>query len=698
MSAFVEAGPAGQTLQRLLDPRSIAVIGISEGSGFADSVRRSLAADAEFFFVHPRAERVFGHATYPDLASVGRPVDAVFSVVAAERTVDVVRDAVRIGAGGVVTVAGGYAESGPEGLRLQQAMAEHALAANMPVIGPNGVGMVNVPRKLDLCILADFARRPGGLSVAMHSGAMIEALAASAWRAGGVGFNLMVSAGNEAVTDIADYLNHFAADDATRVIALVIETIRRPDAFFSAAARCLQAGKPIVALKLGRSERSQRMAASHTGTLTGDAWVYDVAFEQAGIQRADDIDDLVDRVQFLEQLPPRRWTPVKGLAVLTGTGGFAQLASDLASEESVDIPEAVALRPFVESMIPGCTIANPLDATGFINGSDDRWSRIVGEFVNSGHFDTYLFAGQHADWDRGEPMAKPFVAAGRDGDGAFVIAPLAGHAGSWLDPYRSAEVAVGNGLRGSLRGISTMARFMRKRRNARVNSAADVPALHRPHARALRQSGGQLFPFDATMRLLALAGIPTAPYHLIDEGSPPVLPPFDGPFVVKLADLAHRTEHGAVRLDVSAADLAQAVVELRDLAVGQGLPSNIAVQPMVYGHGEAFIGLRGSTELGPVVAFGLGGVFVEVLGRVGGRMAPMSERDAAELLAEFDDLGVLQGFRGGREWDRSALVEVLTAAGRLAAAGRDWIESIDVNPLIVTDTGLVAVDGACFVR
>jgi acetate---CoA ligase (ADP-forming) len=239
---------------------------------------------------------------------------------------------------------------------------------------------------------------------------------------------------------------------------------------------------------------------------------------------------------------------------------------------------------------------------------------------------------------------------------------------------------------------------MRKRRDARVNSANDVPALHRPDARTLGQGGGQLLPFDATMRLLALAGIPTASYHLIDGGSPPVLPPFDGPFVLKLADLAHRTEHGAVRLDVAAEDLPQAVAELRDIAASQGLPSSIAVQPMVYGHGEAFIGLRGATELGPVVAFGLGGVFVEVLRRVGGRMAPMSDHDAAELLAEFDDLGVLQGFRGGRAWDRPALVEILMAAARLAAAGRHWIESIDVNPLIVTDTGLVAVDGACFVR
>lgn len=685
-------------LDRVLDPKTIAVVGISETSGFADAARRSLDADAEFFFVHPKANQIFGRQTYPDLASVGRPIDAIFSCVSAARTVEVVEQAAAIGAGGVVTVAGGFAELGEAGAPLQRRMVEHARAGNLPVIGPNGVGLVNVPRKLDLVILPNFARRPGGLSVAMHSGAMIEALAASAWRAGGVGMNLMISAGNEPVTDMADYLDYFARDEGTRVIALVVEKIRRPRAFFDAAARCLDAGKPIVALKLGRSERSRRMAASHTATLTGDTWVYDVAFDQAGILPAHDIDDLVDRVQFLEQLPRGRWSPVRGLAVLTGTGGFAQLASDLADGEKIDIPEAPRLRPFVAEHVPGGLVPNPLDATGFINGSDERWATIVGEYAAAPEFDAYLFASQHADWDHNEAMSDAFAAVARDSEKAFVVAPLAGNAGRWLERYRPDGVAIGNGLRGCLRGLSTMSRFMRLRPGTRVAPASEIAPRPAPDVATIEVAEGAMLPFAATMDLLAAAGIPTAPYHLIPASAAVTPPAFAGPYVAKLADVAHRTEHDAVRVGVEPGRLRAAVDDLRAIAAADGLAPLVAVQPMVAGHGEAFIGLEGSSELGPVVAFGLGGVFVEILKRVAGRMAPMTHGDAADLIAEFDDVALLDGFRGSPAWNRAALGEVLVAASRLAASGRDWIESIDINPVMVTSDGPVAVDGLCLVR
>jgi acyl-CoA synthetase (NDP forming) len=695
-----ESGDARSSLERMLNPRSVAVVGISDASRWGAGARRSLASDAEFFFVHPKAETVFGHPTYADLRSIGRPVDAVFSAVSAERTVDIVEQAVEIGAGGVVTYAGGFAELGPRGLELQRRMRAIAQAGGLHLVGPNGVGLINVPRKLELTMLAPFERRVGGLSVAMHSGAMIEAVGSAAWRAGGVGLNVLVSAGNEAVTDLADYLDYFAEDPGTRVVALAIEKIRRPDEFFAAARRCLDAGKPIVALKLGRSERSQRLAASHTGSLIGDAWVYDVALRQAGVQLAADVDDLVDRVQFLEQLPRERWSPVRGLAVLTATGGFASLASDLAEEEKVDMPEVERLRPFIEENVPGGTVPNPLDATGFVNGVEGLWDKILQEYADAPELDAYLFASQHAEWDiGGRHLADGFAAVGRDRrDKTFVVAPLGGVAGWWVEEYRKDDIAVGNGLRGCLRGLSTMAGFMRTRSDARVAPATEVPALARPRGELLDVPEGRMLSFAATMELLRSAGIPVAPWHLVPADGAIGAPPFEGPYVVKLADVAHRTEHGAVRVGVPGDGLAAAVAELRDLAARDGLPAAVAVQPMVVGHGEAFVGIQAGGELGPVVAFGLGGVFVEVMKRVGGRMAPMSEQDAAELIDEFTDTGVIDGFRGAPAWDRGPLADLLVAASRLAAGGRDWIASIDVNPVIVTADGPLAVDGLCLVR
>lgn len=688
-----------QSLERLVRPKSVAVVGVSESSRMAVAIRRSLGSGAEFFFVHPKASEVFGHQTYPSLRDVQRPVDAVFSAVSAQRTPEVVKQAAELGAGGFVTIAGGFAEAGPEGAALQAAMTETARAANISLVGPNGIGLINVPGTLDLSMLAPFERRPGGLSMITASGAMIESVAAAARRVGGVGLNLLFSSGNEPVTDMADYLDFLAEDDATHVIALAIEKIRRPDAFFDAARRCLMTEKPIVAVKLGRSERSKRIAISHTATLVGDAWAYDVAFRQAGILMADDIDDLVDRVQFLEQLPRHKWTAVRGLAVLTATGGFAQLASDIADAENVNMPEAPRLEKFVAENIPGCTVTNPLDTTGFVMSEDGLWDRVLAEYAAADEFDAVLFASQHADWDTGVVhLADSFVNAMKDTDKAAVIAPLAGNAGDWLEKYRADEVAVGNGLRGCLRGFATMAAFKRLPPDTAVRPATLVPEIPRPAADPLRVSDGWMLPFGAAMGLLRASGVQVADYQILAEDDDAVLPAFGGPYVVKLADVAHRTEHGAVVTHVEPGNFRATVDKLRALARSHALSSKVVIQAQVSGFGEGFIGIDARSELGPLVAFGPGGTYIELMRRIAGRIAPMSRSDARQLLEELSDTAVFDGFRGARAWDREAIADTLTAVGQLAAGSRQWLSSMDINPLIITERGPVAVDALCLVR
>jgi acetate---CoA ligase (ADP-forming) len=688
-------------LDRVFNPKSVAIVGASETNPFAPHTLGTLDSDADVFFVNPRYHSVFGQTSYPSLRALGKPIDAVFSLMNAERTTDLLEEAGECGAGGLITIASGFAEFGSDGITLQERLRAAALAANMPIIGPNGVGYINVPKKLDLTMLPPFSRRPGGVSMIAHSGATIEAAGAAAWRAGGVGFNILISAGNEPVTDMADYLEYLVDDPDTEIICLVLEKIRRPDAFFAAAARAREAGKPIVAVKLARTERTQRMAKSHTGTLTGDAWVYEQAFKQAAILRADELDEMVDRVQFLEQLPGSRWSPVKGLFVYTGTGGFAAMAADLADTEGVDIPEVERLSDFIGSVVPGGGVPNPLDATAFLMGSrPESVESIMQTYLAAPEFDTNIFLSQFADWDHGGKVsAENFAQRTQASGNPTIIAPLAGVGGQWLeDLRRDYGVAIGNGLRGCLRGLNTMATFVRSRPDARLNDPRQVPAVPRPGVAPVASESGPMLPFAATMDLLASAGLPVAPYHLVASPAEAGSVPFEGPYVVKLADISHRTEHGAVRLAVLDGGLEAAVGELRALAGRDGLPDLVVVQPMIEAEGEAFIGIRGQSELGPVVAFGLGGVFVEVFGRVSGRLAPLVPADAAELIAEFDDLGVLNGLRGKRPWDRDALAAILVSAGTLAASGRDWIDTFDINPLVYGPDGFAAVDGLCLLR
>lgn len=519
-------------------------------------------------------------------------------------------------------------------------------------------------------------------------------MAASAWRAGGVGFNMMISAGNEPVTDMADYLDFLVDDPETRVICLVVEKIRRPDMFFAAAARARAAGKPIVAVKLARTKRTQRMADSHTGSLTGDAWVYDQAFKQAGILLAGEVDELVDRVQFFDQLPSERWSAVNGLFVMTATGGFAAMAADLSDEEGVDIPDVEELANWVGALLPGTTVANPLDATGFAAFHHDLFSQLLETYTEHPQFDAFVLFHQLAEWDIGSSaITKIFAEKCRNTGRPVVISPMAGPGGRWLDSIRlEHEVAVGNGLRGSLRGFNTMASFVRSRTDAQVQSARAVPQIARPRTVPINSEIGPILSFEDTMNLLEQAGIPTARYMVLSSNST-VEVTFAGPYVAKLADIAHRTEHDAVRVNVAGEDLLAVVGGLRALAQKEGLPEVVVVQEYVPALGEAFIGIRSTTELGPVVAFGPGGVFVEVLRQVSGRLAPFLRCDAAELITEFDDTGVFNGIRGQEPWNRAQLEDILVAAGDLAAASRSWVETIDINPLIHDHDRLVAVDG-----
>jgi succinyl-CoA synthetase beta subunit len=209
-----------------------------------------------------------------------------------------------------------------------------------------------------------------------------------------------------------------------------------------------------------------------------------------------------------------------------------------------------------------------------------------------------------------------------------------------------------------------------------------------------------MLPFDATMQLLTEHGIPVAPYYMVAADADPstVQAPFGGPYVVKLADVGHRTEHNAVRLRVDAATLAAAITDLRAIAATDGLSPLVVIQPMLEIIGETLLGIQADSELGPLVVFGLGGIFVEVLNRIGGRMAPFDRDEARALIDEFVDIKVMHGFRGQPAWDLDALADILLAASSLAANGKSWISTLDINPLVYGPTGFQAVDALLLVR
>ena len=336
----------------MLNPVTIAVVGASEKLGMSNNaVLPMLDVGRNVYLVNPNRDRVYDRPCAPNLGALGEPVDAVLSLVSAERAIDVVAEAAALGCGGVVVAAGGFAELGDGGAELQHRLVE-AAGPEMAVMGPNCSGFLNVRTKANLFTGGRITLDPGATAVISQSGFLLRScLAAGLQRR--LGFGVAISSGNEAVCGIADYIELLADDPETSVICLVIEKIRDASAFLASVARARASGKGVVALKLGRSERSRHIMRSHTGAIADESWVYDLVLRQAGVVTAGDVDDLLDRAQLLSQLPPARWRPIRGVAVMASSGGVAGVAADLSLQEDVGLPELAPLGAVGPAADPG---------------------------------------------------------------------------------------------------------------------------------------------------------------------------------------------------------------------------------------------------------------------------------------------------------------------------------------------------------
>jgi acetate---CoA ligase (ADP-forming) len=684
-------------LGRVFRPESVAVVGLSDNSIFSHLFSPDSTPGMAWHFVNPRHESVLNHPTVPRLSDVDTPISVVMSLLPAQASTELVEEAADLDVAGMILVASGFAEAGHDGAVLQQRIARAARRAGMPLIGPNGLGFVNARHRVMLTIAGHHHRRPGGLSIVSQSGATLSAATMAAWEYAGCGLNLTISAGNEAATDIADYVDYLAFDDDTTAIGVILEEIRRPAEFFAAAARAIARDKPVVALKLGRTRRASQMAASHTGAVAGESWVYDIALRQAGIALASDPEELIDRLALFDQIPAARRTEVRSAGVVTLTGGMASLSLDLAAEEGLVIPPLPSFQGWIDTTFKPGFPANPLDAGA---RGLKLWPEIVDRYVSSPALDAVLVINPLAEGDEitNAQIITGFNASAAGASKPLVLANLSGVPAPWARSLMCDRIACGRGLRGSLRGLRTIGAFTRYRERP-PDEPAPVDPLPPPAVLA-GPAGSAMVPFAAAMSLLAGRGIPVAPYVLIDATSEVSAAsiPFEPPWAVKLANVAHRTEIGGVRTDVGIDDLPLAMAGLREVARTAGCSVEIAIQPMLAPFGELFVGVHGQTSLGPAIVVGPGGVALELLPAPAGRMAPITRAQADDLIAEIQLGEIMRGFRGRPAWDLVSLADILVRVAQLGADGSGWIESLDINPLIFGPAGFHVVDAVLFPR
>jgi acetyltransferase len=683
----------------LFDPDRVAVVGATDRPG---SVGRALVENllatftGEVVPVNPNHDRLFDRDCPPDLAGAGE-IDLAVVAVPAPAVAGVLRDAAAAGVEAAVVVSAGFAETGPEGAERERELAAVAAETDLTVIGPNCVGIVSTSCGLN-ATFAPVGADPGPVSFVSQSGAFVTAVLD--WAADrDLGFRRVVSLGNEAVVDEVDLLGWLGADPGTDVVLAYLEDVVDGRAFVETA-RAVTPETPVVALKSGRTEAGARAVASHTGSIAGSEAAADAATTAAGVLRARTAGELFDYGQALAgQSPP----PTDAVAVVTNAGGPGVMATDAVGDSRLSLADlGEPTRERLRAVLPPAgRPANPVDVVG--DADLDRFGAaldaVLGDdAVGAGIViaaPTALFEPRdlaEVVLDTRRRHATPVVTCLMGGDRAVAAARRLDDEGvpNYFDPARA------------VRSLAALAEY-REIAGREPDPPATFDDTDRERARAVLATagdrpGGRLG-VEATP-LLDAYGIPTPAAEVVDgpDAARAAAERLGGPVVMKLVspDVIHKSDVGGVELGVEPAD-APAVYErlLGRARAAADDPEVLGVQvvetvPTDDGV-ETLVGLSRDPQFGPLVAFGLGGVHVEVLDDVAVRLAPPGRRTAREMTAAIRAAPLLRGARGRPAVDLDAVVDAICRLGRLAA---DFpaIRELDVNPLLATPDGVCALD------
>jgi acetyl coenzyme A synthetase (ADP forming)-like protein len=677
------------SLEPFFEPATVAVVGASRRRGTigGELFRNILEADfvGAAYPVNRDGVPVAGVRGYRSIAEVPEPVDLAVLCVPATAVLEVAEEALHARVRALLVISAGFAETGSEGAERQERLLALVRAHGARLIGPNCLGIAVPGRGLD----ATFASRsspPGSIGFSSQSGALGLALLEAAVTRG-LGLSAFVSIGNKADVSTNDLLEWWEDDEATEAILLYVESFGNPRKFGRIARRVARR-KPILALKSGTSASGQRAASSHTAALAGSEAAVDALFEQAGVIRAASLEELIDAAVLLSG---QARLEGRGVAILTNAGGLGILCADACDAAGLELPalgddtvEALG------AILPAeATLRNPVDMLGSATAesyeralpmllADPHVSAVIVLFVPAVSATADEVALAVAETARRLDGTKPVLAVVMSSDGVPHALRGSHHVSAFAYP-ESAARALGR--------VADRAEWLRRPQGA-------VPELDGvDHARAAEIVGASLERSEdawlepATVRELLLAyGVPLVPERVAasPEEAVSAARELGYPAVVKTAAPgAHKTETGGIALDL-ADDAAVAAAATR-----VGTP--VIVQPMLSGGAELLAGIVQDPVFGPLVAFGPGGVFAELIGEAAFRIAPLTDLDAEELVTRGKAGRLVAGFRGAPPADRAALEDLVH---RLARLGEDFpaVAELDLNPVLALPDRCVAVD------
>jgi acetate---CoA ligase (ADP-forming) len=713
-----------QRVAEFFAPRSIALVGASDTSGWARFIlaaSKAVGYPGPLHAVHPVHRVVFGRPAVPSLRDLPEPVDLAFILAPTQAVPAVIDDAAAATIGNVVVLASGYREAGSRGRELEDELVARAAAHGIVLLGPNCLGFLNTgAAAAPFALTVPLPLAAGPVGIGLQSGALSSALLAFA-RSQAIGVSTVASLGNEAMITTADVLDYLVEDEQTTVICLFLEEIGDPAAFSAAALRADQAGKPVIALKVGASPAGQEAALAHTGAVAGDDAVVDAVLRQLNIIRVASIEELLTTAKLLgyHQIPRGR-----RMGVLTASGGACDIIADRASAHGIEIPPfAPATTETIAAHLPSfAATRNPLDVTGYVlaNARTSPLTAIdhaLDAALADPGLDFVLFTGftvpdsrppdealaglmeSRIDWLAGRIRAAPIPAIPLSltctDIGAYPRQLLGEHDVHLLSGMELGIQAIGNALswqegRGRVRRLPA---WPRPGDGAAGAAAIAAGGMSRPPGASPAAAWSEL----RARELLAGAGIPVVPGAPARSAAEAVAAAgrVGRPVAVKIcsAQITHKSDIGGVALGLgSDAEIRVAYERVTSAAARAGDESGeVLVTAMRTGGTEVLAGVSVDAGFGPVLAVGLGGIFVEVMRDVSLRVLPADPDEVERMLAELRGLPVLTGGRGGIPADLGALARVISDIGALAGSV-PGLRALEVNPLWVRGDQIEALD------
>ena len=689
-------------ISRLMRPQTVAVIGAS--ADIAKTAGRPVAYLLKHGFsgvvypVNPKATEICGLTCYPDIASLPTVPDVGIVLLGAERAHQAVKELAQLGCAAAIVLASGYTEVGEEGAKRQAELI--AAAGSMRILGPNTIGLVNITDQIVLSASGalEMDHFPSGaISLVSQSGGILGSLLSRA-SARGIGLAKMISTSNEVDLELADFIDWLVDDEATRVIALYVETVRDTHKFRAAALRAAQAGKPIVAFKIGRSEAGAKAAISHTGALAGSDRMYDALFQQTGILRAQRFDELLD---MPAALATARTLYGNRVAILTSTGGAGTLVSDALGVSGFETPppdaQTAAKLRALQQGDHAALDRNPIDVT-LAGLQPELLKGAISAVLSSPTYDALVVIVGASALAMPELMSNAIKSCMSLSDKPILayISPHAPNIGSLLtqggvpafSAPESCSAALGAMLHASQARTSTYATPPAGKPQCSVLGSWPSGSLDEEQAKRLFSSFG-----IASVRETVVTTAEQAQAALVTLGERAVLK-------VLSSEILHKSEIGGVAVNVSKAAMSDRLFRMtQDVKDRSGItPQRFLVQEMVAGGVEIILGMHRDV-LGVAILLGMGGVTAELLQDTTLRLLPstggLSAQTAREMVMSLKTWPLLDGYRGRPKSDVEALVKAIVAFSEMVATFGDRLLEAEINPLFVLEAGqgVKAADG-----